>query len=262
MKNSMSERIRLMIKELNETQSSFANKVGTSQSTIATAIMRGSDLSSQLIGRITRAYPNVNLNWLMTGEGNMFKSDSMYIIPDPDDKNLSIVSEDSSNPYLVTKSGTEYYSIGNNKYMMKVHFVPVHAYAKYIDDQRDAIDYEGPDYFYFPVSQIYHGNYKAFEIKGDSMDNDTRASLANGDVVLGRELSIELWKSPLHINDFPHWIIVLDNTIICKQIIKHDVTSGEITCHSLNSDPAYADFTLNLNEVRELYNIIMVTRSF
>lgn len=344
MKISTAELLKSLINELGETQLSFAKKIGIPQSTLSMSIKRNSDLNSQLIGRIARTYPNVNLDWLLTGEGNILKTDSIHIIPDsddkdglivrikrlmqysnlkhiefaskidvapqnlysmlrgkrpigegvlnkillsfdtinkdwllfgkgemiktfstipdPDNKDVFLVSESSSQPYLTTKTGIEYYKFGENKYMMKVPFIPVLAYAKYIDEHRDADTYEGPDYYYFPVNQVYHGVYRAFEIKGDSMDNDTKRSLANGDVVLARELSKEHWKSPLHINDFPNWIIVLNNTILCKQIIKHDINSGEITCHSLNSDPAYADFTINLNEIKELYNIIMVTRSF
>ena len=96
----------------------------------------------------------------------------------------------------------------------------------------------------------------AFEIKGDSMDDDTRKSLANGDIVLGRELGSEHWRDKLRTNEYPNWIIVLDNTILCKQIINQDVEKGTITCHSLNTSPEYSDFELSFNDIRQMFNII------
>lgn len=164
---------------------------------------------------------------------------------------------ESADPaYLVTSSGVKYYELKNGKYLMQVPFVPIKAYARYIDEQRDA-DYGEPlDEYNFIVDQIGHGNYMAFEIKGDSMDDDTKKSLSNGDVVLGRELNKEHWKDKLRTRDYPYWIIVLDNTILCKEIISHDIEKCTITCHSLNPSPEYTDFDLDLNNVRKMFNII------
>lgn len=75
MRNPSSERLKAIIKHLGETQSSFAEKIGTSQSTIATAISRGSDLGGVLLGKILIAFPQVNISWLLTGIGNMLKDD-------------------------------------------------------------------------------------------------------------------------------------------------------------------------------------------
>lgn len=88
------------------------------------------------------------------------------------------------------------------------------------------------------------------------MDDDTRKSLGNGDIVLGRELGSEHWKDKLHTNEYPNWVIVLDNTILCKQIVNQDVERGVITCHSLNPSPEYSDFELSFNDIRQMFNII------
>lgn len=69
----------------------------------------------------------------------------------------------------------------------------------------------------------------AFEIKGDSMDDDSKRSLSEGNVVLARELNKDLWRSKLHIENFPNWIIVLDN-IICTFYLLHciNITPSDI----------------------------------
>ncbi|NDV68268.1 helix-turn-helix transcriptional regulator [Dysgonomonas sp. 25] len=190
---------------------------------------------------ILATYFGVNEQWLSTGEGDM----------------ESIATSKADEPFLITKSGTKYYQMENGKYRMRVPFIPVKAYAKYVDEVRDA-DFWGKGFeeFDFVVDQIGHGRYYAFEIKGDSMDDDSKRSISNGDIVLARELSQEYWRSKLRTEDFPNWIIVLDNTILCKQIIEQDMEQCAITCHSLNPSPEYADFKLNLNDVRQLCNIV------
>lgn len=254
------QRIKELIEYFELSIPEFAERTNIKSQNLYSILSGKRGAGEAVLNKILLSFDTVNRDWLFEGKGDKLKT--LSIISDPDNKDIDIVNDGNNTPYIVTKSGIEYYKFGASKFMMKVPFVPVKAYAKYIDEQRDAIPYEGREFFYFPVDQIYHGNYQAFEIKGDSMDNDTKSSLANGDVVLGRELSRDLWKSPLHINDYANWIIVLENTIVCKQITKHDISTGEIVCHSLNSDPAYADFTINLQDVKNLFNIVMVTRFF
>lgn len=197
---------------------------------------------------ILAAYFKVNEEWLTKGEGSISRSEKMY----------------EEEPFLVTKSGVKYYQMSNGKFRMRVPFIPVKAYAKYVDEFRDA-EFMGDEYeeFDFIVDKIGHGRYFAFEIKGDSMDNDSKRSLSNGDIVLARELCQEHWRSRLHTDNYPNWIIVLDNTILCKQIVDQDLVNCKITCHSLNPSPEYADFELNLDDVRQLCNIVQrVSSSF
>lgn len=187
------------------------------------------------------SYFNVNEEWLYSGEGEMLPS----TLPD------------NKEPYLITKSGVEYYEMSNGKFRMRVPFIPIKAYAKYVDEIRDA-DFIGEEYeeFEFIVDKIGHGRYFAFEIKGDSMDNDSRRSICNGDIVLARELNRAHWRDKLHTDDYPNWIIVMDNTILCKQIVGQDVEKCKITCHSLNPSPEYADFDLDMDNVKQLCNIV------
>lgn len=233
---------------------------------------------------ILASFFDVSENWLAYGEGRMddFSTHKGNLIRTKRNENtystigignnLSVAESETDymyshkedEPFLITKSGMKYYQMGNGKYRMRVPFIPAKAYAKYVDEVRDA-DFLGQGFeeFDFVVDQIGHGRYYAFEIKGDSMDDDSKRSISNGDIVLARELSREYWKSKLRTEDFPNWIIVLDSTILCKQIISQDMQECNIVCHSLNPSPEYADFKLNLNDVRQLCNIVQrVSSSF
>lgn len=241
---TLSERVKKLIEDKGVTPYEVSVKTGVSQSTLSRVLNENTLKLSLKNTEMLAKYFNVSEEWISSGNDN----NSTY---------------DLKEPYIVNKAGIEYYKLSNNRYRMRVPFVPMQAYAKYIDEHRDA-DFWTQDKFYeFLVDSIHHGNYMAFEIKGDSMDDDSRRSLSEGDVVLARELNKDLWRSKLHIENFPNWIIVLDNTILCKQIIHHDTNKGVITCHSLNPSREYSDFTVNLNEVKQLFNIVQrVSTSF
>lgn len=95
-----------------------------------------------------------------------------------------------------------------------------------------------------------------FEIKGDSMDDDSRRSFIQGDIILVRELDKSHWKDGLRYKKYPFGVIVLDGTVLCKQIIDQNLETGDVTCHSLNPSPEYADFKINLDQVCRIFNIV------
>jgi len=106
---------------------------------------------------------------------------------------------------------------------------------------------------YVATQKYSGGNYVAFEIRGDSMDNDRRNAICNGDVVLGRELNKDYWKCKLHI---PRVFVIVhrEEGILLKEIIEHDVENGIITCHSYNPNKIlYPDFQLHLKDVQQLF---------
>lgn len=200
------------------------------------------------------------ISLIETGRSKVPEAFISKILSDSDvDSSMLKKTEDIENeelPFITTKSGIKYYKLSDNRFRMRVPFVQIHAYAKYVDERQDASYWTPEEEYEFLVDKIHHGNYMAFEIKGDSMDDDSKRSLSNGDIVLARQLNQSLWENKLHTSSYPNWIIVLDNTILCKRIADHNVETGEILCKSLNPSPEYGDFTLNLNNVRQLFNIV------
>lgn len=233
---SVAERLKEYIGYKRITNAEFERSINASNGYI-NSIRRSIGIDK--LEQIEHIYPDLNTQWLLKGEGEMLK--------DP---------EQGKNPYLITKTGTQYFEMPNGSFLMSVPFVPIKAYAKYIDE---CIDLEADavmEQYNFIVDKIGHGRYMAFEIKGDSMDDDTRGSLCEGDIVLARELCRDLWRDKLHIHQYPNWVIVLKNTILCKQIIDQDLEKGTITCHSLNPSPEYGNFELHLDDICQMFNII------
>lgn len=102
------------------------------------------------------------------------------------------------------------------------------------------------------------GKYMAFEVRGDSMDDDSVNSIVEGDTLICREIQPELWRDKLHIKKYFFVIAHKTEGIIVKQIINHNPETGDIKIHSLNN--FYPDRILNLSEIAQLFNVIQISR--
>lgn len=166
----------------------------------------------------------------------------------------SYVNEPSA--VFATKSGNRFEELKNGKFILYTKVVPVKAQASYISSYQDADFIDDLTEVSWIVDRVVKGAYRAFEIMNDSMNDGSINSVPDGCFVLGRELGKHLWKDGIRFNQYDKWIIVHQDTVMCKQIIDHDIEKGTITLHSFNPSPEYQDFTISLNEVNQLYNIV------
>lgn len=135
-----------------------------------------------------------------------------------------------------------------------IPLVSQYAYAGYLGGYGDP-EYVGtlPTIDFTPDREMT-GNWLAFEVKGDSMDNGSKESYVEGEIVICREVEPEYWRdSRLFINkrDF---VIVHEEGILIKRITEHNLDTHTITIHSLN--PMYPDRTLNLEHVHQIFSIV------
>lgn len=89
------------------------------------------------------------------------------------------------------------------------------------------------------------------------MDDNTRRAICHGDIVMAKELRKEYWAYKLHI---PKVFVIVHKTggITCKEIVEHNIETGEIVCHSWN--PTHRDFSLNLADVMQLFYLKEIKR--
>ena len=138
---------------------------------------------------------------------------------------------------------------------MWVPLVNQYAYAGYMGGFSDEEWIGDLPKFPFPVEdRTFKGNYMAFEVKGDSMDDGTTEGYQSGVIVLGRQIEQHHWRNKLHINQWDFIIVHRTDGILIKRIIEHDVQNGILTLHSLNE--YYEDFQVELNDVVQIFNVI------
>ena len=220
---SVKDRLLRFLQHLGIGQNKFEKNVGLSVGYINKLRHEPSPTKLRLI---INKYPELNQAWLLTGEGNMLKQQD---------------TESNAVPFLPERH-------------VLVPVVSAYARAGYLTGYAD------PEYINqlptvdFAPDREMQGNYIAFEVKGDSMDDGSKESYVDGELVICREVRPDLWRdSRLHINkrDF---VIVCTEGVLIKRITEHDVNAHTITIHSLN--PEYPDRTISLADVRQIFSVV------
>ena len=146
----------------------------------------------------------------------------------------------------------------NQNFIINVPLVNQYAQAGYICGFQDAAYIATLPTIPFIIDHEAKGNYVAFEVRGDSMNDGTEESYLEGDRLLCREIAPYLWaESKLHIRNWD-FVIVHEGGILVKRIIDHNVENHTITIHSLND--MYPDRVIDLAEVKQIFNVIELQR--
>jgi phage repressor protein C with HTH and peptisase S24 domain len=217
----------------------FFRPIGLENPTTVSLVMNHSKTERKLpkkyLPAIERVW-GVNLDYLHFGKGPMFK----YSQP---------LQKDNVND--IPRTGEDESLKQVDRDLIAVPLVVRRAQAGY------ALSYADPEYVrnmpkVFIAKEFDEGNFIAFEVKGDSMDDNTKRSFCEGDEILTKELSHDMWHYKLHYEK-NLFVIVYNESCILKQIVDHNTETGEITCHSYN--PTYNDFKLNLKDVYQLFYV-------
>ncbi len=243
---TVKERLKEYLKYRSISQGKFESTVGLSNGYVNN--IRKS-IQPDKIQRISLCFPDLNTGWLLTGEGEMLKKGINEV--------SHIFIDNSSGEFILEKNGTNFYQLKNGLYRMNVPLVPFNAYGRFANES-DHLDPDKENWgrVDFEFEKIVQGEYYAFEIKGNSMDDGKRHSFEEGDIVLARKLEKNHWRDGLRIKQYPYWVIVFESSVLIKEIIDVDINTGVIICHSLNNSPEYSDFPLHLDKIRALYNVV------
>ncbi|KFF11218.1 LexA family transcriptional regulator [Flavobacterium hydatis] len=236
--DTVGSRLKTLIRNKGITPYELSENTGISQSTLSRIINKDSK-------------PNIKNRKILA---EYFNVPGNYFLPESEQEAATEEEEE----YLENKNGNKFKELENGKFIMTVPLVPVKAYATYISECCEGDFVDGFNDVNFYVDQYARGNYVAFEIKGDSMDNGGLYDNPEGSITLCRELNRQHWKDGFRGSQYG-WIIVHKDTIVCKDIIAQDLENGTITCHSRNPSPEYQDFTIELNDVKQIFKVIKRT---
>ena len=75
MENPILQRVIQIIKELNLTDNQFSKRLKIAQTTMSGYLSGNRKLSLQVIESVLSEFENISAEWLLRGEGEMYKSD-------------------------------------------------------------------------------------------------------------------------------------------------------------------------------------------
>ena len=234
------------------TQKGIADKVKYNKSAVSQAL-NGIEgyVTSNFVSAFNEAFGGIfNEDYLLRGEGTLLKDSA----------------EAPAKPHRAPKE-VEVLPPGS-RIVQRLPIIPIKAQAGVgkgflydRDESQDPEDvYEEFDTMDVSLERGVSDRYKLFRVTGNSMDDDSKRSVCDGDIVLCREVYPEDWQYGLINTKYPYVVIAIEEEgILIKELIKHSRKENTITLHSLNSN--YEDFTVNLTDVRAFFYVERIDRN-
>ena len=229
-------------------QRDLASLIGSHEGSIS-RMFRGDDryITSSMVQRISSASGiKFSEDYILRGEGSLLKD----------------VEQDEA-PQKPYRAPHEVESVAQgSRTIQTLPIIPIEAQAGIgkgflydKDPSQDPEDvYDAFDTMEVVLERAVSDRYKLFRVKGDSMDDDSKRSVCEGDIVLCREVYPEDWQYGLINTKYPNVVVVIEEEgILLKQLTKHVKRNGTIHLHSLNSK--YEDFAVNLKDVRAFFYV-------
>ncbi len=143
----------------------------------------------------------------------------------------------SGNSYLQKRRQQKMMSADRNL----IHFVPVKAAAGYLTGYADSEFIDELNTFTLPM--LTGGNYRAFEIIGDSM-----MPTPSGSIIVGEKIvSMDDVK-----NNFAYVVVSKNEGIVYKRLVKNNRAKNKITLVSDN--PSFQPYQVNTEDIIELWH--------
>ncbi|MBC7628210.1 LexA family transcriptional regulator [Ferruginibacter sp.] len=150
----------------------------------------------------------------------------------------------------LSNSGSNYLAKRRQQKMMTaerniIHFVPVKAAAGYLAGYADSEFIDELNTFTLPM--LAGGNYRAFEIIGDSMLPTPSGSIIVGEKIESRE-DVK--------NDQAYIVVSRHEGIVYKRVVKNNKIKNKFTL--ISDNPQYQPYQVNVEDVVELWQAQMV----
>ena len=192
-------------------------------------------LSSDVLAKIITKYPDVNPEWLLTGNGEMLKSEgATEVIKTPRVEIIEPIKVEGRSlmPKVVVVDDND-----NDR----IPLVSVKAQAGYLEGYDDSNYIEElPTY---SVPEMRNGTYRMFQVSGFSM----YPTLQDGSYVIGK--FVENWE---WLSDNRVCVVVTERDgVIVKRVTNRAREKGFLYCKSDNRD--YKHITVRVEDIREIW---------
>lgn len=224
------ERLRKFVEYKGLGRNRFEETVGISSGYLST---KSPSLGSDIINKIARIYHDLNIEWLITGNGKMINT-----------------------PYWNEIGTAERFAYKN---LIYAPLVSRYAQAEYINRLNDKPYIDSLPTIPISADSQSKGGYMCFEMWNESMNDGSDCSYNVGDVLVCREIEHAAGRRKLCSNKPKSFVLVHKSKgIIAGQITAHDINDELISLHFPNL--LFDDFHSSLNEVKKMFVILQLQR--
>jgi phage repressor protein C with HTH and peptisase S24 domain len=214
------ERIKDFIDTKGISVSAFERSIGMSNASFGKSLKNGGAIGTDKLENILNTYPEINPNWLITGNGSMLKSDEQ---PLPELKKM-------------------------NSRHKGLPLIPMEAIAGFPAIDNDGVSFDDCQHYFIPEFEAKGANF-LIRVSGDSM----MPLYCNGDIIACRKIA------EIHFFQWGG-VYVLDTSqgVLVKYIEECGKNDDCILCVSENS--RYKPFPLPKSDIRSLSTIVGLLR--
>ena len=197
-------------------------------------------LSSDVLAKIIAKYPEISSEWLLTGNGEMLKSEgATEVIKTPRVEVIAPIKVEGRSlmPKVIVLKDEDVEE-------ERIPLVPVRAQAGYLQG------YDDPQYIkelpMYNLPGMRNGTFRIFQVEGLSM----YPTLQSGSYVVGQ--FVEDWE---HISDNRIYVVVSTEGVIVKRVLNRIEKYGSLYCKSDNR--VFPHINVRLKDVKEIWECKM-----
>lgn len=222
--NSVKSRMKHFLSHIGISEGVFESKCGLGNGWVSNI---GDSIRISTQKKILNVYQDLNITWLLTGEGSMLKSDKPKyneVTPIPEGEYMMV-------EYADLRASAGKLGVGDVELLPDTHkrLVP---------------------------KEYANGKFLVVGVDGDSMNDGTSRSLGDGDEILICQHEVGIMDA-LPIKKRLFVITTLDGNVL-KQITEVNREEGYIVCHSFN--PAYEDFRINFDDICQIFIVYKIVQ--
>ena len=218
----------------------FEETVGFSNGAFATQYKNNKSIGSDKIENILCSFPELNTEWLLTGNGEMLKSEgATEVIKTPRVEVIAPIKVEGRSlmPKVIVLKDEDVEE-------ERIPLVPVMAQAGYLQG------YDDPQYIkelpMYNLPGMRNGTFRIFQVEGLSM----YPTLQSGSYVVGQ--FVEDWE---HISDNRIYVVVSTEGVIVKRVLNRIEKYGSLYCKSDNR--IFPHINVRLKDVKEIWECKM-----
>lgn len=230
---NIKDRVLYLAENKEISKQDFFRKTGLKYSNF-TGKSKESDLTSKSVAEILLKYPDVSPEWLLTGNGEMLRSEEALAVKPPRVEIIEPIKIEGRNlmPKVVVVDDED-----NDR----IPLVSVKAQAGYLEGYEDCNYIEELPTYSLP--EMRNGTFRMFQVNGFSM----YPTLQDGSYVIGE--FVENWE---WLSDNRVCVVVTERDgVIVKRVINRAKERGFLYCKSDNRD--YKHIKVMLEDVKEIW---------